>query len=166
MDIVVTSSQSLRVGDRTLRCTVGRGGFVAEAEKREGDLKTPIGSYALWTGWYRPDRVTLQHPMLHPMEKEQGWCDAPADADYNQPVTSPHAASCETLWRDDAAYDILFPTSHNQSPVIPGHGSALFFHLAQPDYRGTEGCVAIAKTDMLAILPDITPDSRLVIQPE
>ena len=31
-----------------------------------------------------------------------GWCDAPADRNYNRPVRHPYPASAERLWREDA----------------------------------------------------------------
>ena len=41
---------------------------------------------------------------------------------------------------------------HNDAPVVPGAGSAIFLHVAAPGYSPTEGCVAVAIEDLLAIL--------------
>jgi L,D-peptidoglycan transpeptidase YkuD (ErfK/YbiS/YcfS/YnhG family) len=36
--------------------------------------------------------------------------------------------------------------------VERGRGSAIFLHLARPDYAPTEGCVALAEPDLRAVL--------------
>lgn len=41
---------------------------------------------------------------------------------------------------------------YNDDPVRAGAGSAIFWHIAQPDWRGTEGCVAVSAQDMRAAL--------------
>ena len=46
----------------------------------------------------------------------------------------PYATAHEELWRGDHLYDIVIETSHNKRPRIQGRGSAIFFHLARPDY--------------------------------
>ena len=56
------------------------------------------------------------------------------------------------MWRDDALYDIVAELGWNDAPVVPGRGSAIFLHLARPDYGPTEGCVALSGRDLLAVL--------------
>jgi L,D-peptidoglycan transpeptidase YkuD (ErfK/YbiS/YcfS/YnhG family) len=36
--------------------------------------------------------------------------------------------------------------------VVPGRGSAIFLHLARPDYAPTAGCVALTRADLLEVL--------------
>ena len=67
------------------------------------------------------------------------------------------------MWRDDHAYDLIVELGHNDDPVVPGLGSAIFFHLAQPDYRPTEGCVAVSQVDMLKVLAVSTLGTMLEI---
>ena len=52
---------------------------------------------------------------------------------------------------------------HNDDPVVPGAGSAIFWHLAQHDWRGTEGCVAVSLETMLAALKEAKPGDSLSI---
>ncbi len=40
----------------------------------------------------------------------------------------------------------------NDAPVRRGEGSAIFLHVAHPDYSPTEGCVALGRADLLAVL--------------
>ncbi len=53
---------------------------------------------------------------------------------------------------------------HNDDPVVPGAGSAIFLHVARADFAPTEGCVALAKADLLEILADCGPDVEIEIQ--
>ena len=89
---------------------------------------------------------------LEPIAPDDGWCDDPADADYNRMVRLPHPARCEELWRDDALYDLIGVLGWNDAPVVRGRGSAIFLHVARPDFAPTEGCVALAATDLRAVL--------------
>ncbi len=56
------------------------------------------------------------------------------------------------MWRDDDLYDIVVVLGHNDAPPVPGLGSAIFLHVARPDFAPTEGCVALAFPDLLAFL--------------
>ena len=56
------------------------------------------------------------------------------------------------MWREDSLYDIVGVLGWNDAPVERGRGSAIFLHLARPDYAPTEGCVALAEPDLRAVL--------------
>jgi len=135
-----------------LRAAFGRGGITGH--KREGDGGTPTGLLRLVRILYRADR--LRAPAcavpVEPIGKLEGWCDDVADPAYNKPVRLPYAASHEALWRDDAVYDVIGVLDWNLAPIVPGRGSAIFFHVATPDYAPTAGCVALALPDVLAAL--------------
>mgnify|MGYP003671211160 CR=1 FL=1 len=156
-DITVYADGWLDVLGQRLPCALGHGGVAAV--KREGDGVTPAGRFPLRRLYYRPDRVDrpvcgLETVALSP---DDGWCDDPADAAYNRPVLLPHAASHERLWRWDGLYDLIVPLGYNDEPTIAGAGSAIFLHIAQPDFSPTEGCVALARADLLAILAKVGP---------
>ena len=42
-------------------------------------------------------------------------------------------------------------------------GSAVFMHVAKPDYEPTAGCVALAMPDLLALLKHCSPGDRLCV---
>ncbi|WP_109107935.1 L,D-transpeptidase family protein [Azospirillum sp. TSO35-2] len=144
-------------------CVLGRGGV--RADKREGDGGTPVGRFPLRRVLWRADRLPRPDTGLpvDPIAETDGWCDAPEDPAYNRPVTRPYPASHEALWRDDHVYDIIVVMGHNDDPVVPGMGSAVFLHLVQPDRRPTAGCVALAPDDMLRLLKDCGPGSALSV---
>ncbi len=164
-DILVTSDGILSYGGLRFRCALGKGGVRPEADKREGDGATPLGRYAIRQVLYRPDRLTApytRHP-LQALTPQDGWCDDPADPAYNRFVMLPQSASHEKLWREDAVYDVIVVLGHNDDPPVPGLGSAIFLHVARPDYSGTEGCVALALPDLLALLEVLPPNAALRI---
>ncbi len=162
MDILVTDDTLLWNG-RTVRCAVGRGGV--RVDKREGDGATPAGRFPLVHVWYRPDRIPPPSGGLPAaaIASDMGWCDDPADPAYNQPVRLPFAASHERLWRDDGLYDLLAVIGYNDRPVVPGRGSAIFLHVARPDFGPTEGCVALALADLAELLAHCRPGDTLSI---
>ncbi len=147
------------------RCALGWGSVVPAALKREGDGASPLGVWPLRRVMFRPDREPPPDTALPctPLRPEDGWCDAPGDPAYNRQVPYPYTASAEALWRDDHAYDLLVILAHNDDPVIPGHGSAIFWHLAQPDWRPTKGCVATNRETMLRALALAKPGDFLAI---
>ena len=161
----VTSSEGLTGAGLSVLSAHGKGGMVAAGMKREGDGASPLGVWTMTRVFWRPDRLSRPETGLSciPLRPHDGWCDDPADPLYNRPVRLPYPASCERLWREDPVYDIIVVLDHNSDPVVPGAGSAIFFHLAWPDYRDTEGCIAVAKLDMLDILARCGPGSTLEI---
>jgi L,D-peptidoglycan transpeptidase YkuD (ErfK/YbiS/YcfS/YnhG family) len=132
-----------------VRAAIGRGGV--RGDKREGDGATPAGVLALRRVLYRADRVRPPScaVLRSPLAPLDGWCDDPDHHDYNRAVGLPHDGRHEALWREDAVYDVI---GWNDAPVVRGRGSAIFLHLARPDYAPTEGCVALALADVQRLL--------------
>lgn len=62
-------------------------------------------------------------------------------------------------------YDVIVVIGHNDDPPAPGLGSAVFLHVARPDYAPTEGCVALALPDLLTVLAQARPGDALVVEP-
>ncbi len=165
MPCVDIETRTLRAFGETVPCAIGRAGGISAALKREGDGATPIGQWPILGAMLRPDRLSAPRTALpwRWLRPSDGWSDDPADPDYNHPVRHPHRFSAERLWRDDHAYDIIIVLGHNHSPPIPGEGSAIFWHVAQPDFGPTEGCVAIARNSLFSILPKLAPGMQLTV---
>lgn len=164
MDIVVSALGWLEWRGRRVSCVLGRSGV--SRDKSEGDGATPIGCWDLRRVLFRADRRPPPRTGLPvaAITPDDGWCDDPGHPDYNKPVRLPHPASCESLWRDDRLYDLVVVLGHNDSPPRPGLGSAIFLHIAHPDRRPTQGCVAVAPDILEDILTDCHPGDRLRVQ--
>ena len=148
---------------RTFPCAIGKNGQTIF--KREGDNKTPIGVWKPLTLYYRADRVKrpLTNLPIKTIKPNDGWCDEPFDPNYNRYVKRPYKNSSETLWREDHIYDMLVVLNHNQNPRVHGLGSAIFMHLARPNYTPTEGCIAFSKQDFERVIKSLSLKSEIVI---
>ena len=165
-----TEAESLEYRDGCLRWSRGRaaaavGRAGVKADKHEGDGATPAGTYPLVSILYRPDRIAAPQSRLpvKPLAPSDGWVDDPADANYNRPVSLPYTASAEQMWREDDLYDLLVVIGYNMEPIVPGAGSAIFLHIATPDFAPTAGCLAVEREVLFAVLPLLGPGSQIVI---
>ena len=165
MDIEVFPPDTLIWFHQTCHCVLGWGGVCAN--KYEGDGVTPVGRWPLRSVYYRPDRIGKPKTLLptQALKPEDGWCDDPKNAAYNQHIKKPFAASYEDLWREDGIYDLIVVLGHNDSPPQPDKGSAIFMHVVQPDLSPTEGCIALALDDLVEILKSSGPETAIVIHP-
>lgn len=143
---------TLLLGGLRHRAALGRGGI--GARKQEGDGATPAGLLLLRRLLYRADRVARPRAAVPamPLAPHDGWCDDPSHADYNRPVRLPHDGRHEALWRSDSVYDVIGILGWNDAPVQRGAGSAIFLHVARPDFAPTEGCIALTLPDLRALL--------------
>jgi len=146
------------------RAAVGAGGV--HPNKKEGDRATPAGTFSLSFGMYRRDRITLPNtdlPMT-PLREAHAWVDDPNDPKYNQLVELPYPSHTEKLWRTDGIYDLLVVVGYNMNPTQPGAGSAIFLHIARPDFSPTDGCVAVSRSVLLELINVLGTDSTLTIR--
>jgi L,D-peptidoglycan transpeptidase YkuD (ErfK/YbiS/YcfS/YnhG family) len=146
----------LAAGGKVVPCALGRSGI--SARKREGDGATPLAAMAVLAGYFRPDGGMPRHGGLGltAIRRDDGWCDAPADANYNRPVRLPYRPSHEKMWRADRLYDAVVVLDWNIRPRARHRGSAIFLHVAREGFRPTEGCVALAPAAMRWLLPRLS----------
>jgi len=151
--ITINSNAVIHWENQKARCALGKGGLCLAANKCEGDGATPMGRYTLRRLLYRADRLKAPNSQLpcRALRRDDGWCDDPLDNAYNRPVMRPYPASHEAMWREDHVYDLIGILSHNDSPPTAGLGSAIFMHLARPDYPPTQGCIALNESDLRAM---------------
>lgn len=166
MHAIATADGFLTYEGKRVRCALGPAGVIPAADKREGDGASPAGAWPIREVIYRPDRgpPPATQVRVRAMADDDGWCDAPGDPNYNRHVRLPYPASAEALWRDDHVYDIVVVLGHNDDPVVPGLGSAIFLHLARPDYSPTHGCVAVSRADLEDLLSHAKPGDLVEIR--
>ena len=133
---------------------IGRNGFAPPGLKREGDGRTPSGSFSLlyiFGAGPNPD-FRLRYRQLHPYDY---WDDDPASPRYNQWVDSLHAspgANPEPM--DVSAYYDGVVIGYNTART-PGLGSAIFLHLNIG--IATSGCVTLPPGELLPLLRWLNP---------
>jgi L,D-peptidoglycan transpeptidase YkuD (ErfK/YbiS/YcfS/YnhG family) len=94
---------------------------------------------------------------------DDGWCDDPADRNYNRLVRLPSRRSAEGLKRADRLYDLVLVVGYNDVPRVKGKGSAIFVHLARPDFTPTDGCIALSRHDLTMLLAHVRPRSAIAV---
>ena len=152
MRALVYPDGRLVLREQVYRAALGRGGV--RVDKLEGDGATPIAALPLRRVLYRADRVRAPECAVaaEPIAPDDGWCDDPAERDYNRMIRLPHDGHYEELWRRDALYDVIGVLGWNDAPVERGRGSAIFLHVARGDYAPTQGCIALALDDLRQVL--------------
>jgi L,D-peptidoglycan transpeptidase YkuD (ErfK/YbiS/YcfS/YnhG family) len=138
---------------------IGRDGF--SADKREGDLKTPTGSYGFGTMFGQRASPGVRFP-YRVADSQSVWVDDPSSAFYNTwqenaALSGEHLAAAGFSTSYAYAVDIAY----NTGPVVPGKGSAIFLHVTTGG--GTAGCVSIAQSNLLEILRWLDPSRSPII---
>jgi len=143
---------------------IGYAGFAPPGQKREGDGRTPSGSFgfAFFFGVLADPGV--QFPFRPITGSNIVWDDDPSSPLYNQWVdttVSNPGASPEPM--DVSAYDYGAVIAYNMDPTVPGAGSAIFLHVS--DGGPTVGCVSLPTAELLAVLRWLSPsaDPRIIM---
>ena len=163
MTILVKNKHTLQLDEFKFRCCIGKNGLTKN--KKEGDKKTPKGTFGIESLYYRKDRLKKPMTFLKCVEikKNMGWCD---DIDfpkkYNKLIKTEKKIKHEILKRKDHKYDLLIPIKYNFKKPISGLGSCIFIHLTK-DYRPTAGCIALKRKDFLIMLKLIHKNSKIKI---
>tara|TARA_Y100000590_G_scaffold399632_1_gene483093 strand:- start:8985 stop:9473 length:489 start_codon:yes stop_codon:yes gene_type:complete len=152
MEILIKTPGIIKFGKYYFKCLIGKNGITFN--KKEGDLKTPKGTFNLRYVMYRADKIKKPKTKLpiFKIKKKHICCDNIEDSNYNKIFETNNFDLGERLWRNDSIYDILIVIGYNHLPVIKGKGSAIFLHLSEKTKKSTEGCIAVKKKIMFNIL--------------
>ncbi len=110
MIIYLKNKYTLKIDDFNFRCCLGKNG--KSKKKREGDKKTPMGSFFIENLYYRSDRIKKPKTKLKCIKitKNMGWCDDPFNNEkYNKLIRVKEKIKCENLYRKDSKYDLIIP---------------------------------------------------------
>ena len=163
MTIFVKNKHTLEIDQFKFNCCIGKKG--STRNKKEGDKKTPKGTFAIGNLYYRKDRIEKPLTSIKSLEikKEMGWCDdIRFPKKYNKLIKIEKKIKHEKLRRKDHKYDLLIPIKYNFKKPIVGLGSCIFIHLTK-DYKPTVGCIALKKKDFLIMLKLIKKNSKIKI---
>jgi len=163
MTILVKNKHTLHIDEFKFRCCIGKNGLTKN--KREGDKKTPKGTFGIERLYYRKDRLKKPISSLKQVEIKEnlGWCDdIYFPKKYNKLIKTEKKIKHEKLKRKDHKYDLLIPIKYNFKKPISGLGSCIFIHLTK-DYKPTAGCIALKKNDFLIMLKLIKKNSKIKI---
>ena len=163
MTILVKNKHTLQIDKFTFRCCIGKKGLTQN--KKEGDKKTPMGTFKIENLYFRKDRLKKPSTSLKcvQIKKNMGWCDdIHFPKKYNKLIKIEKKVGHEKLFRKDHKYDFLIPIKYNFEKPIAGLGSCIFIHLTK-DFKPTDGCVALKKKDFLILLKLVKKNSKIKI---
>ena len=163
MTIFLKNKHTLRIDDFYFKCCIGKNGITKR--KKEGDYKTPLGTFSIEELYFRKDRIKKPITSLRIIEikRSMGWCDdINYPEKYNRLIKINHKIKHEKLLRNDKKYDLVIPISYNRKNIKVGLGSCIFIHLTK-DYKPTAGCIALKKKDFLIMLKLIKRNKKLKI---
>jgi len=162
MTILLKNKHTVEVGDFKFKCCIGINGLTKF--KKEGDGKTPKGTFKIEHLYFRKDRIKKPLTKLKciKINRNMGWCDDVKEKNYNKLIKINKKFSHEKLFRKDKKYDLLIPIKYNFDKTIPGKGSCIFIHLTS-NYKPTAGCIALKKHDLLILLKLINRNNKIII---
>jgi len=159
--MIIVTNKVLKYKNFHYKCAIGKNGITNN--KIEGDKSTPSGIYSIKKIYYRRDRLSL--PKLDfqmiPISQNFGWCDDIRSSYYNKFIKFPFSHSAENLYRKDEIYNIVCVINYNTDPIIKNKGSAIFLHIANTNYSGTAGCLALNQDDLIELLKNIDIDTKI-----
>tara|TARA_B100001109_G_scaffold89969_1_gene73396 strand:+ start:810 stop:1304 length:495 start_codon:yes stop_codon:yes gene_type:complete len=163
MLISLKNKHTLQVDEFKLKCCIGKKGLTNN--KKEGDKKTPKGTFEIEHLYFRKDRKKKPKTLLKCIEikKDMGWCnDSKFLKKYNKLLKIEKKIKHEKLKRKDYKYDLLIPIKYNFKKPVAGRGSCIFIHLTK-DYKPTAGCIALKEKDFLIMIKLIKRKSKIKI---
>ena len=163
MIILLKNKYTIKVDDFFFRCCIGKNGITKI--KKEGDLKTPKGTFEIENLYYRKDRIDKPKTKLKCIDIKQnmGWCDdIKSRKYYNKLINNKFKIHHENLYRKDHKYDLFIPIKYNFKKITLGEGSCIFLHLTN-NYKPTAGCVALSKKDFIIMLKVIDKKTKIKI---
>ena len=162
MDIIISNQNTLLYDEFKFKCSVGKKGI--STYKKEGDLRTPKGTFSLGSLFYRKDKFPEINTKLKkiPIKKNMGWCNDVSSKLYNKLIKTNIKFKHEKMFRRDGKYDLVILINYNTKNIIQNKGSAIFIHLTK-NYKKTEGCIVLKKKDLLILLKLINKKTKIKI---
>jgi L,D-peptidoglycan transpeptidase YkuD (ErfK/YbiS/YcfS/YnhG family) len=167
--VVVTECVKQKGSWKKISAVHGRAGtnaFAPPGEKREGDGRTPTGSFTLTEAFGVGDPGTgLKYRKLR--SSGDCWGSTPGKSHYNEYYS---ATSCRST--DENLSAIARRGTYHQAVVIdynrphpkPGYGSAIFFHVG--GVTPTAGCISIPEPELRAVMRTLVPNDRMIMGPK
>ena len=139
----------------------GRGVFGQDEPGRhkvERDGRTPAGVFRIGK-IYTYDKALpkgADYP-FHTVTEADAWIDDPSLPLYNRhvqvdPKNPPPWFESQKMRHGDFAYRWLIEIRHNADDIVPGRGSAIFFHIRRGPNRPSVGCTTMAEKDIVALI--------------
>jgi L,D-peptidoglycan transpeptidase YkuD (ErfK/YbiS/YcfS/YnhG family) len=142
----------------------GANGFAKPGEKREGDGKSPTGSFT-FTEAFGVSNPGTKLPYRTLRSSGDCWGATPGQSHYNDYYSGTCHPADENLssimelgpYRQAAVID------YNRPKAVSGYGSAIFFHVGGK--TPTAGCISIEEATLRGIIRTLAPGDRMIMGP-
>jgi L,D-peptidoglycan transpeptidase YkuD (ErfK/YbiS/YcfS/YnhG family) len=137
---------------------VGRNGVAPSGEKREGDGRTPSGTFGFDFMFGVNPSPGVKFPFRAITGTNIVWDDDPSSANYNRWIdTNTESAGVSPEPMYVSAYGSGAVIAYNTART-PGLGSAIFLHLSSGG--STAGCVALPSNELIPLLRWLDPSKQ------
>jgi len=157
---VLFGKGGLAWGNGALPVPHGQGGIPSKQEK---DQRAPAGIFRIGTlfGYAAQPPAGVVNP-YYQITARDCWIDDPAHPSYNRHVVvdpdhPPEWYAKQRMRLGDFAYEFLLEIRHNADPPVPGHGSAIFFHIRRGVNTPTHGCTTMERSDLVHLVQTLRP---------
>ena len=147
--------------------TPGAIGYNGLGKTKEGDLKTPIGSFHFDKAFGLADDPGCIVPYTKVNEDHYWSGDKREGMHFNELVNIKDCPGLDTersehLVEYKRQYQYCLNIDYNKE-CDKTAGYAIFLHCLGPKSQSTEGCVAIPEDQMKVVMENVTPDCIIVI---
>lgn len=135
--------------------------------KTEGDNRAPAGIFSLGRVFtYETALPPGANYPFHTVTAADGWIEDPAHPEYNRhvrvadPTNPPPWFKRAQMKQNDFAHHWKIEIHHNANPVVPGDGSAIFFHIQRGPNRHSAGCTTMPQPELLKLISWLRPNAH------
>jgi len=132
----------------------------------EGDKRAPAGIFEIGKVYtYSQSLPDGANYPFHTVTAADAWVEDPSLPDYNRHVridlsNPPAWFKKQQMKQDDFAHAWKIEIRHNADPPLPGHGSAIFFHIQRGPNRHSAGCTTMPQPAILSIIRWLRADAH------
>ena len=160
---VLYGKDGLAWGNGALQVPSGKDGAPS---KREKDRRAPAGLFRIGVLFgYAAGPPAGVRNSYYQVTARDCWVDDVENPAYNRHIvvdlkSPPEWYKKQRMRLGDFAYEWLLEIRHNADPPVPGHGSAIFFHIRRGANTPSHGCTTMARADLLTLLQRLRPELR------
>lgn len=136
-------------------------------DKKEGDGKTPYGTYSFTMAFGMKENPGSILP-YHQIGENDFWIDDSDSAYYNKLVNAAETPrdwnSGEHMSRQGISYNYGLALNYNED-CVPGKGSAIFLHCyTETNDSGSAGCIRVPEENMKQLIQSVDANTRIIIR--
>ena len=142
---------------------VGRNGIAPPGAKREGDGRTPSGTYGFDFAFGIDDNPGVKLPYRVITGPNIVWVEDPNSPNYNRWVDANNediGNQSDSMYKPPYRFGVV--VAYNTAERTPGLGSAIFLHITTG--RPTAGCVSLPVDRLLTVMRWLDPAANPVIK--